>query len=120
MAKRKVRTRVISVRLYSGQDDALIAWYDSLGQLPFGAKSQAIKTALLHGADAKAAGASSPAITTDMGVLLSDIRRVVEAAARQALAGAGATLAACLPNRDETEEMVAAATLDELADNLLM
>jgi hypothetical protein len=118
MAKRKARTRIISVRLYPGQDDALIAWHDSLASQPFGAKSQGIKSALLRGIGGDAVSASSPSV--DVGALLSDIRKVVEAAAMQALAGSGVTPAASPQNRDEAEEGVAGAMLDELADNLLM
>ena len=91
------RTTFLKVRLYPGQDDDLLRWYESLAHLPYGAKSQAIKEALRRGIGLEEGASSASAFATVdpdalraameqvMERFLVDMRRVVEAA----LASAG-------------------------------
>jgi hypothetical protein len=83
----------LKCRLYPGQDDTLIAWALSLDDLPFGAKSQAIKEALLVALEEAPTPNSTADREIDAGALLDtllpEIRRVVEAAVATALARTG-------------------------------
>ncbi len=72
----------ITIRLYPGQDDDLIAWLSKLRQ-PRGQKGQAIKDALRRGIGQ--AGTVPPAAALDASALLADIRQVVEAALQSAM-----------------------------------
>jgi hypothetical protein len=77
----------VLLRLYAGQDDDLITWLESLGDLQFGIKSQAIKDALRRGLgmDNSEPGSESPSRSTGAALDLSELRQVVEAAVDTAL-----------------------------------
>ena len=89
----------VKFRLYPGQDDDLLAWYQELERLPYGAKSQAIKEALRRGIGLVGNAASASAFATVdpdalraameqvMERFLVDMRRVVEAALESAPGG---------------------------------
>lgn len=83
----------LTIRLYSGPDDDLIAWLDSLDFQ----KGEAIKAALRRGQGQPAASTSA---TLDAGSLLADIRLVVEATLQTSLAG----LSVNLPVAKQTEQ----------------
>jgi hypothetical protein len=72
----------LTIRLYPGQDDDLIAWLSEL-RLPHGQKGDEIKNALRRGIGQ--AGTIPPAATLDASALLADIRQVVEAALQSAM-----------------------------------
>jgi hypothetical protein len=106
-----------TIRLYPGQDDDLIAWVEGLEGLPFGAKSQAAKEALLQGIGATSGGQATPASAA---VDLAELRRVMEAAVTSVLhqfagqIGTGVQVAE--PKEDEeTEEL-----LDDLGAALVL
>jgi len=72
----------LTIRLYPGQDDDLIAWLSEL-RLPHGQKGDEIKQTLRRGIGQT--GAVPPAATLDASALLADIRQVVEAVVQSAV-----------------------------------
>ncbi len=100
--RRKARMKQLHIRLYSGQDDELIEWLESLKGLPVGEKSRRIREALCRGikaTDSEEAGAPD--------IDLSEIRKIVEAAVAQALAGLRIEAAKASVEEDsETEEIL--------------
>jgi hypothetical protein len=84
----ETEVRLPNVRLYPGLDDDLITWLDALEDSRHGGKSQAIKNLLRQGLNLPNGlrGVSSPAAPLDSAVLLGDIRRVVDDAARHRVA----------------------------------
>jgi hypothetical protein len=91
-----------TVRLYSGPDDDLIAWLNSLSFQ----KGEAIKAALRRGQGQPTASTSA---TLDAGSLLADIRLVVEATLQTSLAGLSVNLATVnqAEQTDQAEERLA-------------
>ncbi|MBN1810587.1 MAG: hypothetical protein JXA14_01985 [Anaerolineae bacterium] len=82
-------TIAFKVRLYRGQDNALIEWYGALDDAPFGNKAAEVKAALLRGigdCTTRRRDAASPigAISEES---LVTLRQIVEAAVAAALAG---------------------------------
>ncbi len=75
----------LCLRLHPNRDADMIAWLDTLAELPFGDKGEAVKAALRRGIGMEAA--SQPTVAAD---LLVQLRTVVEAAVTAALADAQA------------------------------
>ncbi len=89
-----MRGYTLKVTLYPDRDTVLLAWATTLEALPFGAKSQAIKAALLRGVvEAAPAPGGGRAVALDttavLEALLPELRRVVESAVAAALTRAG-------------------------------
>ena len=115
MRRRRRQTVKFTLRLHSEQDDDLIQWLESLDDLHFGAKTQAVKDALRRGIGDPGHQASAPTTTVD----LAEIRAVVEAAVTQALArfeGQVAGAAVVAPEEDEETETL----LDSLEAALVL
>ncbi len=110
------RPRVFKLRCYAGEDDDLLAWLATLDNQPYGRKSQAVKAALRRGLGAApaAAGARVPP-PLDANMLLSEIRRIMEAVVSSARLGQQAAPPAPAANPAETEDLLAA-----LDTNLLL
>ena len=109
--------KALYLRLHENRDDDLIEWLEGLEDLPYGAKSQAIKEALRRGIGSQATPAST-SVTLDADAVreaataaiaqsldLVEIRRVVEAAVRAVLAEASVQVQA-KGEEDEEDEMV--------------
>ena len=102
----------LCLRLHVDRDADLISWLQSLGDLPFGGKGEAIKVALCRGVTV-----ADPSPAVDISDLLVQVRVVIEAAVASALANAQVVmrpLAAEAPT-PETDAM-----LDALAENLTL
>jgi hypothetical protein len=106
MARKRPKREVkLTVRLYPGQDDELIAWLDQFDDRPYGAKSQAIKEALRRGIGA-VIDPGRPAIDWDR------LEQAFEAAAFRVFAAhlgprlSGASPAAPADEDDETAELL--------------
>ncbi len=110
------RPRVFKLRCYAGEDDDLLAWLATLDNQPYGRKSQAVKAALRRGLATAPAGVGErvpPPLDADM--LLSEIRRIMEAVVSSARHGLQVAPPAPAANLDETEDLLAA-----LDTNLLL
>lgn len=73
----------ITLRLFAGKDDDLLAWLESL-HVPHGEKGETIKNAIRRGL---ALPQETPSAALEAGTLLADIRQVVEATLQTTLAG---------------------------------
>ncbi|MBN2005203.1 MAG: hypothetical protein JXA21_17730 [Anaerolineae bacterium] len=76
MAKHHIHQ--LHVRLIPGQDDDLLHWLATLASLPFGGKTQAIKTALRQGMEASGVSPTQPA-AVDLSGWIPEIRRALAA-----------------------------------------
>lgn len=100
--RRKAEIKQLHIRLYPGQDDELIEWLESLNGLPVGEKSRRIREALCQGIKA-----NDSEETKALAIDLSEIRKIVEAAVAQALAGFRIEAAkASVEEDDGTEEIL--------------
>jgi hypothetical protein len=93
--------RLSSIRLYPGEDDDLIAWYQSIR----GTVNDAVRETLRRGIAAE----------TGSDLDLAAIRNVVEAALDEKLAGLKLSTSAVNTETDETDTL-----LDTLAGELLL
>jgi hypothetical protein len=107
----------LHLRLYAGQDDELIRWLEQFDDQPYGAKTQAVKDALLRGLGEAPGQASGPAAATAAWDL-SDVRRVVEAAVETALARFGGQV--ITPTVAPSEDDEAEGLLDALGESLVL
>ena len=117
-----MKGHTLKVTLYPDRDAALLAWATTLEELPFGAKSQAIKVVLLRGlVDAPCPTGVGTSVALDtvaiLEVLLPELRRVVESAVAAALTRAGGVLA--LPATAGEGEVVSE-LLEALGADLLL
>jgi hypothetical protein len=93
----------ITVRLYPDQHDELVSWYETLADLPYGAKAQILRETLQRGlgrTEAVSAGAAP--------LDLAAVRQVVEAAVASALARFAGQMPVnqteSVPENDEIED----------------
>ncbi len=121
--------KALYLRLHEDRDKDLIKWLEALDDLPYGAKSQAIKEALRRGIDNRTT--SAPAnVTLDADAVreavtnaiaqsldLAKIRRVVEAGVTSALASARVSV---VKEGNEEGEDESEAFLSTLGEELLM
>ena len=115
MALRRQRAVELKIRLYPGQDDALVRWLEQFRGLPYGVKSQAVREALLRGIGENGQGLSpAPAVAVD----LAEIRQVVEAAIATALARCEGQLGGVVAQAEEDDETEA--LLDGLGAALVL
>jgi hypothetical protein len=128
---RRRQTEVqLHVRLYAGQDDELLRWLEQFDDRPYGAKSQAVKEALLRGIEAGSKPGEAPAegcsSKPSVGQVelstsgLSEVRRVVEAAVETALSRFGGQRVATATQPPVEEPDEAEALLDALGDALIL
>ncbi len=121
--------KALYLRLHEDRDKDLIKWLEALDDLPYGAKSQAIKEALRRGIDNRTTSAPANA-TLDADAVreavtnaiaqsldLAEIRRVVEAAVASALAAIRVNVVEETTGEDDdgSEDF-----LDTLGDELLL
>ena len=114
MARRK-RLIEVRVRLYHDRDADLIGWIEQYDDRPFGAKSQAIKSALRQAIDGETLD-KSPAGT---GLGLAVLRQIVESAVDSALArwnGIGAHV----KSEESDEDQEIQTLLKSLGRNLIL
>ena len=102
----------LCLRLHPDRDADLIAWLETLDDLPFGGKGEAVKAALHRGIgmeeEPQVAGAAE---------LLAQVRAVVEAAVASALANAQFVTR---PSATVTPTSETDALLDSFAENLTL
>jgi len=112
----------LHIRLYGGQDDDLIAWFETLNDLHFGGKSHAVKTALRRGLGlAEGGNGNGNGNGGKPDLDLAEIRAVVEAAVATAVASLGGEIqggASGSAGKREEEEIEAA--LDRLGAAVMM
>lgn len=121
------RRRVLYVRLDEELDRDIIEWLEGLPSRPAGLRGQAVKEALRRGIRGDDAASTSAAVVLDAaavreavaaalaeGLDLTEIRRVVEAAVRSALAGIRAD-AVLSQEEEEVKEM-----LDDLGGKIML
>ena len=114
MARRKKPVE-LRVRLYHGRDADLIDWIEGFNDQPYGAKSQAIKTALHRGIGEETTPRGDTQPVLDLGM----VRQVVESAVASALASFGG---APTPTRskDGVEDEETEALLEALGSSLVL
>ena len=101
-----------TLRLYRKQDGDLMDWLNSL---PGGEKSRTLKRALRFGIGLEKSAPQQPAL--DAAALLPEIRQVVEAAVRTALADM--QIPSSRPPHPDGEDAAAGEILAQLEDSLL-
>jgi len=116
----------LHLRLYPGQDDELIRWLEQFDDGAYGAKTQAVKDALLRGVGhgpERAAAPAGPGCVELSGQGLAEVRHVVEAALETALApltcalqGGGGLPPAAIPDEDDEAEDL----LSSLGESLVL
>jgi hypothetical protein len=116
--KTKTRMRKETVRFYPGPDDDLIAWLQTLDELPFGGRAQAIREMLRRGLGHSAQATPAAPAAVDLSGWLPEIRRALAAELDQRQLTASGTTQAAVGNHGEASE--AEALLDQLTANLIL
>lgn len=114
--KTKTRMRKETVRFYPGPDDDLIAWLQTLDELPFGGRAQAIREMLRRGLGHSAQATPAAPAAVDLSGWLPEIRRALAAELDQRQFTAAGTPPVAHP--DEAAE--AEALLAQLTANLIL
>ena len=106
----------LTLRIYAERDEDLYRWLQGLEDLPYGHKAQVVKEVLRRGlAQAGVSGGSEApvdaeavqrAVTAALSDVLTDLRRIVEAAVATALAEVQVMTATWSHRKPETEEDV--------------
>ncbi len=111
-------TKKVLLRLYPERDDDLIRWLQTLADLPYGAKSQALKAMLRRGLEASSADASTPSIALEVNDWIPEIRRALAAELDQRQLHTHTSV----PQKDglTTEDNEAEALLEQLSQQLLL